>query len=77
VFNNILYRLGLPYDQFDEYKGLIMSLLKRRGAYAHGNKVEGISEHDYKIIEGKIFDIISELVTLLTESARNRSYLKR
>jgi len=76
VLSNILYRLGLPYNQFDAHEGLITTLLTRRGAYAHGNKVEGISEKDYKIIEKKVFDIISALVTLLTESAKNRSYLK-
>lgn len=76
VFSNILYRLGLPPNQFDEYEGLISNLLTRRGAYAHGNKVDGINENQYKTIEKNIFEIISALITLLTKSAKNKSYLK-
>jgi len=76
VIRKILYRLGLPYDRFDNYEGNINNLLKRRNDYAHGNYVEGIKEKDYRYLKKQIFIIISDLMSLLTDAATAKSYLK-
>lgn len=77
VFVKILYRLGLPYDQFDSFDSTISNLLTRRGDIAHGKKVDGIEENHFKEIEMKIFEFINSLIILLTDSARNKAFLKR
>lgn len=76
VISRILYRLGLPYDEFDRYKGNICNLLKRRNSYAHGDHVVGIKERDYRDLEESIFSMISDLMMLLTSAAENKCYLK-
>lgn len=76
VFSTILYRLGLPHNEFDNYTSVICNMLHRRNAYAHGIEVDGIKEDEFRTIEGKIYAIFSDLITLLTKSAKNKSYLK-
>ncbi|VVB72728.1 Uncharacterised protein [uncultured archaeon] len=76
VISRILYRLGLPYDEFDKYKGTICNLLRRRNGYAHGDNVAGIKENEYRKLENEVFRIISDLMMLLTDAAERKSYLK-
>lgn len=76
VIRKILYRLGLPYEIFDKYEGNICRLLKRRNDYAHGDNVEGIKEADYLDLEEKVNIMILDLMILLTDAAKTRSYLK-
>jgi hypothetical protein len=77
VLVKILYRLGLPYDQFDSFESTISNLLTRRGDIAHGKKVDGIDENHFMEIEMKIFEFINSLIILLTDAARNKAFLKR
>jgi len=76
VIRKILYRLGLPYDAFDQYEGIICRLLIRRNNYAHGDNAEGINEVDYHNLERDVNIMISDLMVLLTEAARTKSYLR-
>lgn len=76
VMQKILYRLGLPYDKFNEYTGVIQHLRLRRDDFAHGEPVEGIKEKDYRDLEEKVYIIISDLIMLLTNAAENKSYLR-
>jgi hypothetical protein len=76
VIQRLLYRLGFPYDTFDEYDGTIQNLLMRRNYFAHGEDARSIKEADYIIIEKKICNIMSELMIMLTKAVKDKSYLK-
>lgn len=76
VLSTILYRLGLPHDEFDSYTSIICNMLHRRNDYAHGKEVDGIKEDEFRNIEKNIYDIFSDLIALLTKAAQNKSYLK-
>ena len=76
VVQRLLYRMGFPYDKFDEYEGTIQNLLMRRHDFAHGENARSIKEADYIIIEKKIYDIMSELMIMLTQAVKDKSYLK-
>ena len=76
VFSTILYRLGLPHDEFNNYNNMICNMLHRRNDYAHGKEVDGINENEYKRIERAVYNLFSDLIVLLTRAAQNRIYLK-
>ncbi len=76
VIQRLLYRLGFPYDKFDEYEETIQNLLMRRNYFAHGEDARSIKETDYIIIEKNIYNIMSELMIMLTQAVKDRSYLK-
>ena len=77
VVEKILYRLGLPYDNFGEYNGKIRTLVNFRDEFAHGrNNIRCINMTDYDTIETEIYGFMSELMILLTEAINNKYYLK-
>ncbi len=76
VLNIILYRLGLPYNEFITYESIIDNMLMRRNNYAHGDKVKGIKVENFRTIEKEVNKLISQLVKLLTNAAKDKSYLK-
>ena len=76
VIERILYRLGLPPNKFGRYEGDIHNLIERRNNIAHGIPIEGIDEELYNDFEGKIYNIMSELMIILTNSVNNKLYLK-
>lgn len=49
---------------------------EHRGINAHGREVDGINEDEYRKIERDIYNMFSDLISLLTIAAQNKSYLK-
>jgi len=77
VVEKILYRLGLPHDNFGEYNGKIRTLVSFRDEFAHGkSNIRCINMTDYNNIETEIYSFMSELMILLTDAIDAKYYLK-
>ena len=76
VLQRILYRLGLPRENFDAHEGPIHNLIQLRNDFSHGHYVSGVDEDRYNILESNIYDIMSELMITLTQAVADGSYLK-
>lgn len=72
----ILYRLGFPYDIFEEYEGLIYKLINQRHKVAHGSHGSGFDEKEYEDIEKSTFEIFDRLTIIILEALRNGTYLR-
>ncbi|MHC4702797.1 MAG: MAE_28990/MAE_18760 family HEPN-like nuclease, partial [Planctomycetota bacterium] len=74
VLQKILYRLGLPHDSFDGFKGRINKLLNYRNRIAHGESKEGISQDTYNSLQSDVFYLMNEIKSAIVDSVRNRRY---
>lgn len=76
VIRKNLYRLGFQHDMFERHEGTVHQLLNKRNAVAHGSTRLGVEEDDYNKLEAAVLDIMNDVVKLLFESLRRRSYLR-
>lgn len=76
VLQKNLYRLGLPTDLFQEYKGKIDGLVNRRNNIAHGSQHDGIEEADYQKWELCVKNIMESIVRKIYYYANNEKYLR-
>lgn len=76
VLQKNLYRLGLPTDMFEEYKGKIDGLVNRRNSIAHGRQTNGVSDKDYLKWETITKDIMESIVRKIYYYASNEKYLR-
>ena len=76
ILSRTLYHLGFPPESFDEYTGEISNLVDRRNDYAHGEMKPGIRKEEYERFEIVAFKIMSDLMSVLDESLKNKKYLK-
>lgn len=75
VLRKILFRLGLPHDQFVDIEPEITTLLKLRNKIAHGETKEGINDVLYSKLKTSTFRIMNSIVRGITESLIERKYL--
>jgi hypothetical protein len=61
VLRKILYRLGLPHDQFSQHEGKIDRLLRVRNKIAHGESRSGVTSTDYEELRRIVFQIMEEV----------------
>jgi hypothetical protein len=61
VLRKNLYRLGLPHDLFEELEGSIHKLLNYRNSIAHGARLSGLDETEYKELFDTVVRIMDEL----------------
>ena len=76
VLQEILYRLGLPYNNFNKYNGTIRSLVRWRDIFAHGDTAQGMDKKLYYQLENGIYTFMSDLMIFLTEAVQNKYYKK-
>src|SRR5437868_3879478 len=77
IIRKILYRLGLPYDAFNEHEGKIHKLLNFRNTIAHGAGKDGIDEKTYQEIQSATIEIMSALIKIITSALRETKYLRQ
>lgn len=75
VLKQLLYRLGLPHDYFNDEEGNITELVERRNAIAHGRNKEGFEEKTYNRIEASVFRILETVIKLIMDSLKQKDYL--
>jgi hypothetical protein len=68
VLRKILYRLGLPHDQFSQHEGKIDRLLRVRNKIAHGESRSGVTAVDYGELRTIVFQIMEDVKRQVMES---------
>jgi hypothetical protein len=68
VLRKILYRLGLPHDQFSQHEGEIDRLLRVRNKIAHGESRSGIIATNYEELRAIVFQIMEDVKRQVVES---------
>ena len=76
VLQKNLYKIGLPENMFEEYRGDIDALVNRRNSIAHGNARSGVSQNEFANWERKINQVLSDVTRLLYDYANHHRYLK-
>lgn len=75
VLQKNLYKIGLPVDMFNDYQNDINALVNRRNAIAHGNFKSGVTEQEFTNWESKAEDVMSGIMRIIYDYAKNRKYL--
>lgn len=75
VLQKNLYKIGLPINLFDDCQRDIDALVNRRNSIAHGNFRTGVTAQEFSTWEGKVIDILSGVIRLLYDYAKNEKYL--
>jgi hypothetical protein len=68
VLRKILYRLGLPHDQFSQHEGKIDRLLRVRNKIGHGESRSGVTAKDYEELRMIVFQIMEDVKRQIMES---------
>jgi hypothetical protein len=76
VLKKNLYRLGLPYDQFEAHDGDIHQLLNLRNGVSHGSLKEGVEETIYMRLRTATFAIMSGLGTGIMKALLDKAYAR-
>ncbi len=76
VFRKILYKLGLPHDQFDQHEGQIDRLLNTRNRIAHGGHRGGVKETEYEELRKLVFQMMDAIKNKILECLREKLFLK-
>jgi hypothetical protein len=77
VLRKILYRLGLPHDQFEQHEGQISRLLNTRNKIAHGEDRAGVKEIEYEQLRKLVFQMMDAIKNKIIEYLRQEAFLKR
>jgi len=77
VLRKILYRLGLPHDQFDQHEGQINRLLNTRNKIAHGEDRAGVKETEYEELRKLVFQMMDAIKNKIIECLHQKTFLKR
>ncbi len=77
VMRKILYRLGLPYDAFNENEGKLHSLLNYRNKIAHGSSKDGLEEKIYEEIQASTLGIMSSTIKMIMNALSKTNYLRK
>ena len=76
VLRKILFRLGLPYDQFSQHEGKIHRLLRVRNEIGHGETRSGVNATDYGELRAIVFEIMEAIKRQVLESLRQNHFLR-
>lgn len=75
VLQKNLYRIGLPENLFQEFRGQIDALVNRRNEIAHGTFTNGVNEQDLANWESTIKQIQQSIIAILYKCASDKSFL--
>ncbi|WP_157377854.1 MAE_28990/MAE_18760 family HEPN-like nuclease [Burkholderia ubonensis] len=76
ILRKNLFRLGLPFEQFESLEGDIRKLLGFRNRIAHGATRLGIGEKIYVEMRDAAFRIMSDTAVTITRAYHEKWYLK-
>ncbi len=76
VLRKNLYRLGFQFDKFKSTEWQINRLLELRNGIAHGVLISGISEADYEAQRKSVYDIMTEIKSLVMKALTDKEYLR-
>ena len=76
VLRKLLYRFGLPHDQFEPHEGQINRLLNTRNKIAHGEDRAGVREAEYEELRNLVFRIMDAIKTKIIECLSQRAFLR-
>ena len=76
VLRKNLFRLGLPYDQFQEHDRHINKLLGIRNGISHGSLKDGVEAKMYEQLRTATFAIMSGLGAGITKALSDKAYLR-
>lgn len=76
ILQKLLYRLGLPYEKFDDLRAQINKLLSYRNKIAHGETRDGISEVVYISLRDDVLFIMNEVKREIMNALENEKYLR-
>ncbi len=65
VWQENFYLLGLDEKYFHEYQPIIDKLVNLRNSVAHGSQREPIDFQEYQVLEGRLFELMDELIKYL------------
>lgn len=76
ILRKNLYRLGLPHDLFESFKGEVHRLLGYRNQIAHGELQSGIERQTYASLRDTTFTIMDEITREITRALQEGHYLR-
>jgi hypothetical protein len=77
VLRKILFRLGFPYDVFQEKEGSIHLLLEKRNNVAHGSEKSGFDQIEYEKIEKSTYEVMAAIIQLIMTGLINQQFLNK
>lgn len=75
ILRRILYRLGLPHDQFSSYDDDIDRLLSFRNRIAHGESRVGIGSREYERLRDGSLNIMTGITLGITKAIDEKWFL--
>ena len=75
VLQKNLYKIGLPVNMFEQYRGDIDALVNRRNSIAHGDSHSGVSLHEFSNWETKINRVMTDITILIYDYFNHKHYL--
>jgi len=76
VLRKLLYRFGLPHDQFENNEGQINRLLNTRNKIAHGEDRTGVKEAEYEELRTLVFGVMGAIRNKIIEYLSQKAFLK-
>ncbi len=76
VLRKILYRLGLPHNQFESVKHEIQQLLEYRNGIAHGSMQNGVELEKYESLRTAAYAIMNRVAVDIMESLQGKQFLR-
>ncbi|AJD28521.1 hypothetical protein G8E05_14215 [Clostridium botulinum] len=76
VLKKNLFKLGIDYTVFDQYKSSINILVNKRNSIAHGSEKFGVPENDYKKIQDDIIKAMDNIIKILMKNLQDESFKK-
>ena len=74
ILRKNLYRLGLPHDLFEDFKGEVYRLLGYRNQIAHGELQSGIERQTYEALRDATFTIMDEVTREIMRALQEGQY---
>lgn len=75
VLRKILYRLGLPHEDFEDIEPDLERLRILRNSVAHGDAKQGIAKDDYDKLRDSTFRIMRDLMLRVTHALSSKQFL--
>lgn len=75
VLRKILFRLGLPHEDFEDIEPDIERLRILRNNVAHGDSKQGISRDDYERLRNSTFRVMRDLMLRVTHALSAKQFL--
>lgn len=76
VLRKILYRLGLPHEDFKDIEPDLERLRVLRNNVAHGDAKQGVEKKDYEQLRDATFRMMRELMSRITLALSTRSFMR-